>query len=146
MFWGVAGSGWAENSVAASLKRMMRKLSVGRSRRSAARMKALLASMGRPSIEPEQSSTNTISRGVTVRFRRDLRRFEQQAEEAAALIAVGQQSGLGPRSRQGIAQHEIAVVQGPAVGQAHLGAVLLWSFRGDRMGAAFDDAQSPCRR
>ena len=55
--------------MALSLKRMMRKLSVGRRPRRALRMNALLASIGSPCIEPEASRTKTISSGVMSRAR-----------------------------------------------------------------------------
>ena len=64
MFDGVAGRGLAENSVAESLKRMMRNESVERSPFRLACMNALLASIGSPDIDPEASRTKTTSRGV----------------------------------------------------------------------------------
>ena len=75
--------------------------------------------------------------GGDVGCRRNLRRLQQQAEKAAALIAVRQQTGLSSGSGQGVAQHEIAIIQGPAIAQPHLGPSAFRGSGGDWVGATF---------
>ena len=59
----VAGTGARPNREARSEKRMIWKVSVGSSRSRALATASFACSSGRPSIDPEQSTTNTISIG-----------------------------------------------------------------------------------